>query len=164
MRPKSRANRLEILSGYESGLLALAIEWVGRGSKPIAEVCSGRFSSSQLCSLKRDIGSVLSTTNEPGISAYLLHRKNGWCEYGVYRFAWALEALLYVSKHNCAPWLQGLVFGYSPEAIDCFCREHEPTQLTCCTSGTLEIVHGRKRAFSFYRERTRSRQNQSPDR
>jgi len=154
---REKRNQLNILTDYEFGSLVSAIEWVGRGSKPVAEVCSQKLPPAKICDLKRDIRLALLLANEPNISGYILYRKNGWCEYGVYRFSWVMEALLFISRKNSAPWLQGLVFGYSPDAIERYCQEHGAIQSPFDTSSTLEIVHARKAGSLIHNGNTRKR-------
>lgn len=116
------APNLEILSDYELGRLVTLIEWVARGAKPIADCGSRHLDEQQREALKHDLQTAIYLSGEADISAYILpHAVDpNLYEYGVYQHDWALQARIYLEKHESPDWLQGFVFGYSVSAIQSF--------------------------------------------
>lgn len=136
---------MEILSDYETGRLIALIEWVSRGGKPIADCASRYLDEEKRASLRRDLAEALELANEPTVHGYVLAHTSadGFFEYGVFAHQWALDARIHLEQHKGPDWLQGLVFGYSSDAIRAFTTwQHEPesTLQLCDDPGTVEIV------------------------
>lgn len=136
---------MEILSDYEAGRLIALIEWVSRGGKPIADCASRYLSEEQKAALCRDLAEALVLAGEPNVSGYILthYSADDFFEYGVFAHQWALDARIHLEQHKGPDWLQGLVFGYSSDAIRAFTTwQHEPesTLQLCDDRGTVEIV------------------------
>ena len=110
-----------ILSDYETGRLVTLIEWVARGGKPIASCASRRLKVEERETLISDLKEVIQLSGED-VSAYLLPLRiePDLFEYGVFLYDWALEARIYLERHESPEWLQGFVFGYAPTAIQDF--------------------------------------------
>jgi hypothetical protein len=136
---------MEILTDYETGRLIALIEWVSRGGKPIADCASRYLDPEQLVALRHDLEQAIVLSGERSVSAYILpHTVDpNLYEYGVFVFDWALEARIHLEKHECPDWYQGIVFGYSPVAIQSFKaspREPESKLQLCDDPGMVEIV------------------------
>ena len=117
-----------------------------RGNKPLAECGSLRIGTGQLEDLKHDISLALAHAGE-GCECYgyiLRTDVDQVFTYGVFRHQWAVKARVYIAKHEAPDWLQGLVFGYSPDAIQGFSdgASASPTSnsLDPCDRDKVEIV------------------------
>jgi hypothetical protein len=115
------------LSEYERGRAQMAIEWVARSQKPIVEIGGRPVRGCDLKALAGDLGRCIETSGESVRAFVIPDRIKGYCCYGFYRYPWAINALLFawgiasaVKDADQSLWLQGLVFGYSPEAIQRF--------------------------------------------
>lgn len=115
---------MEILSDYELGRLIALIEWVVRGGKPLADCGSRYLNDEQREALKRDLKKAIELSGESNVLAYILPHSvdSTLYEFGVYIHEWALEARIHLEKHESPDWLQGLVFGYSIDAIQTFIK------------------------------------------
>jgi len=107
----------------------MAIEWVARAQKPIVEIGGRRVKGCDLLGLAADLNSCIARSGERVHGFVMVDKMPGYCCYGFYRYPWAMKALLYVygGERQRSPadpcrllWLKGLVFGYSPEAIQSF--------------------------------------------
>jgi hypothetical protein len=114
------------LSEYECGRAQMAIEWVARSQKPVVEIGGRPSEGCDFVTLAADLNQCIAHSGE-AVSGFIIPDKlAGYCCYGFYRYPWAIEALLDVWEIERAPegtrslWRQGLVFGYSPEAIQTF--------------------------------------------
>lgn len=110
------------LSDYEVGRCIDAIKTIGRGTKPVAEVCNVKPENLDL--LKEDIRNCLRIAGEPEVKGFLLRQEGERWSYGFYREAWVEEALLFIDSVELPAfhrhWISGLLFGYCPEAIQRF--------------------------------------------
>jgi len=115
-----------VLSEYEYGRAQIAIEWVARSQKPVAEIGGRPLKGCDLASLASDLHRCIAHSGEAVKGFIIPDKLSKYCCYGFYRYPWAIEALLDVWDIERAPestrslWRQGLVFGYSPEAIQTF--------------------------------------------
>ena len=113
------------LTEYEFARAQIAIEWVARSGKPIVEVGGCPIKGCDLRALASDLNRCIAGSGESVTGFVIPDRMPGYCCYGFYRYRWAIQALLSVwgiQKQNPMDslWMQGLVFGYSPEAIQRF--------------------------------------------
>lgn len=116
-----------ILTEYERGTAQLAIEWVARSQKPIVEIGGRPVDGCDMRDLARDLNRCILQSRET-VRAFIIPDKiSGYCSYGFYRYPWAIKALLCLLAGNKTGltrsdllWMQGLVFGYSPDAIQRF--------------------------------------------
>src|SRR5258708_203558 len=119
-----RLDRFRVLSEYECGRAQIAIEWVARSQKPIVEVGGCPIEGCDFDSLASDLNRCIARSGE-NVKAFIVPDKmRGYCCYGFYRFPWAIRALLHVwgieraaNDKGRSLWEQGLVFGYSADAI-----------------------------------------------
>jgi len=114
------------LTEYECGRAQIAIEWVARSQKPIVEIGGAPISHCDLEGLAHDLDRCIELSGET-VRAFIAPSGGKFCCYGFYKFPWAIDALLYAWGIRRVPqntrrtlWLQGLVFGYSPSAIQDF--------------------------------------------
>jgi hypothetical protein len=119
-------NGFRVLSEYECGRAQMAIEWVARAQKPIVEIGGVPITHCDLTALTRDLDRCIELSGED-VRAFVAPSGGKYCCYGFYKFPWALDALLFAwGIRRVQPstrrtlWLQGLVFGYSPSAIQAF--------------------------------------------
>ena len=127
MSQPSQVEGFRILTEYECGRAQMAIEWVARSQKPIVEIGGRPVKDCDLQALSQDLNRCIAVSGE-SVQAFVMPDKvPGYCCYGFYCYPWAIQALLYAwgieRAHNKAArslWLQGLVFGYSPAAIQRF--------------------------------------------
>jgi hypothetical protein len=115
-----------VLTEYECGRAQIAIEWVARGQKPIAEIGGRPITDCDISALACDLDGLICKSGE-SVFGFLAPEGADRCMYGFYKYPWAIGALLHVLGIERAPegarqssWLQGLVFGYSPSAIQEF--------------------------------------------
>ena len=129
MASASATGRLEgfhLLTEYECGRAQMAIEWVARSQKPIVEIGGCPIKECDFRALTHDLNRCIARSGE-SVRAFVIRDKMpGFCCYGFYRYPWAIRALLSAwgierdDKKHQSLWVQGLVFGYSPEAIQRF--------------------------------------------
>jgi hypothetical protein len=121
--------RMLTLTEYECGRAQIAIEWVARSEKPVVEIGGRPIQGCDLLGLTKDLDRCITQSREQVRGFVMPDRMSGYCCYGFYRYPWAMKALLSVYGDErqeslndpCRRvWLQGLVFGYSPEAIQRF--------------------------------------------
>ena len=115
-----------VLTEYECGRAQMAIEWVARSQKPVVEIGGRPSNDRELFALAADLNQCIARSGETVIGFIIPDKLRDYCCYGFYRYPWAIEALLDVWEIERAPedtrslWRQGLLFGYSPEAIQTF--------------------------------------------
>jgi len=142
-----RLEGFRILSEYECGRALTAIEWVARAQKPIVEVGGFPLAACDVRALVHDLERCISMSRESVRAFIMPTRESDFFCYGFYRYPWAVQALLAVwgvepvPDPHSALWLQGLVFGYSPDAIQRFMssasggRESKLHSAPCIRSG-----------------------------
>jgi hypothetical protein len=115
------------LTEYECGRAQMAIEWVARAQKPVVEIGGRPIQGCDLKAVACDLNRCIDESGEDVRGFMIPDRMPGFCCYGFYRYPWAIEALLFAwkgwqaaSEARQSLWLQGLVFGYSPDAIHRF--------------------------------------------
>ena len=115
------------LTEYERGRAQLAIEWVARSEKPIVEIGGRPISACDVRCLARDLDECIASSRESVRAFIMPDRMPGYCCYGFYRHPWAINAMLETWGAGRWPadparwiWLQGLLFGYSADAIQRF--------------------------------------------
>jgi len=119
-------DNFETLTEYECGRAQVAIEWVARSQKPVVEIGGRPSKDCNLATLAADLNQCIKHSGEAVRGFIIPDKLSDYCCYGFYRYPWAVEALLDVWKIERAPestrslWRQGLLFGYSPEAIQTF--------------------------------------------
>src|ERR1700694_23584 len=117
----------QTLSEYECVRAQIAIEWVARSAKPIVEIGGRVISECDIGRLADDLDRCITLSGEL-VQAFIIQDKvPDYCCYGFFRHPWVINALLCawgVRPLDADPddslWLQGLVFGYSPDAIQQF--------------------------------------------
>ncbi len=130
-----------VLTEYERGQCHLAIEWVCRLGKPIAEV-GARSIMAEKCEndLAADLRDCLLESHECA-NAYLIKEDPGLWRYGFYSQPWALDALVSLYREDRAisdfdrRWIAGLLFGYDSVAIQRFVGAMSAEQ------GSMSRVH-----------------------
>ena len=104
----------------------MAIEWVARSQKPIVEI-GGCPVNGHIRALAHDLNRCIAMSGESVQAFVIPDGLRGYCCYGFYRYPWTIEALIFIwgtrpvridSRH--LEWIHGLVFGYSPDAIQSF--------------------------------------------
>jgi hypothetical protein len=105
----------------------MAIEWVARSQKPIVEIGGCPIKGCDLRALAHDLNLCIALSGESVRAFVIPDKMPGYCCYGFYFYPWAIKALLFAwgidrmrNKAHHSLWLQGLVFGYSPDAIQRF--------------------------------------------
>ena len=117
-----------LLTDYECGRALTAIEWVARSQKPIAEFGGRPIRGCDFRALAHDLNGCIAQSREDVRGFIIPDKMKGFCCYGFFKYRWAVEALLDIwGKTKSGPirlrrvlWMQGLVFGYSPDAIQRF--------------------------------------------
>jgi|ERR1700680_109819 hypothetical protein len=119
-------NGFRMFSEYECGRAQIAIEWVARAQKPIVEIGGVPIKHCDLRALAHDLNRCIELSGEE-VRAFVAPSGGKFCCYGFYKFPWTIDALLFAWGIRRVPagtrrslWLQGLVFGYSPSAIQDF--------------------------------------------
>jgi len=126
MKAESLTEKLRVLTEFEAGRAQMAIEWVARARKPVAEIGGCLVKRCNLLALAHDLNLCIASSGEHVRAFVMPDRMPGYCFYGFYRYPWAVNALLKVwhgrplGGQYDSLWLQGLVFGYSPDAIQRF--------------------------------------------
>jgi len=119
-------NEFRILTEYEYSRAQIAIEWIARAEKPIAEIGGRPIKGCDFQALIYDLNRCISLSGERVRAFVMPDKARGFCCYGFYRYRWAVEALLFLWGEKSGPfrshslWMQGLIFGYSPGAIEKF--------------------------------------------
>ena len=143
MKMSAPATELGI-SPYDLGRCHDAVEAVDRRAKPAASVPI----VTSLDALGRVIDCVVRCAEMSETGAVRVHVSyySGVASCDFYRYEWVGRALAFLNGGGCPPpalhWIQGLLFGYDPEAIDRFmrtatCSEPTSTSRPFCTSGTV---------------------------
>jgi hypothetical protein len=131
--------RRRALTEYECGRAQMAIEWVARSQKPIVEIGGRPVKGCDFVGIAADLNRCIADSGEAVRGFVMPDRALGYCCYGFYRYPWAIAALLCVwggwrdwRKPRHSLWIQGLLFGYSADAIQRFMSsasgERESTQ------------------------------------
>jgi hypothetical protein len=124
-----------VLTDYELGQCDVAIEWVCRLGKPIADVGSRTLpTGATRADLEADLAERLANSSEVA-GAYIIEENPGLWRFGFYSQPWALDALVSLFGEDRAisdfdrRWIAGLLFGYDAVAIQRFfgARSAEPT-------------------------------------
>jgi len=122
-----RLDGFRILTEYECGRAQIAIEWVARSQKPIVEIGGCPIKGCDFQALAHDLNRCIELSGETTRGFIIPDRIKGYCCYGFYRYPWAIKALFFawgigqaIKDTDRSLWLQGLVFGYSAEAIQGF--------------------------------------------
>jgi len=116
-----------VLTEYECGRAQMAIEWVARSQKPIVEIGGRPVRGCDFLALARDLDQCIAQSGESVRAFVMPDGIQGYCCYGFYRYPWAIKAMLtvwgikpkFTNRYDLL-WLQGLIFGYSPDAIQRF--------------------------------------------
>ncbi len=137
-----RSDLKKMITDYEAGRISAYAEWVAWGGKPIAEVGARNIASEDLPAFASELQTLLSSLSLP-ISGFLLEVERGQWALGVYRHAYALEALLETRK-RCPDWVMGHLFGYNSDAVSGYVSASSPspesTSQHADASDTVEIV------------------------
>lgn len=119
--------KFRVLTEYECGRAQMAIEWVARSQKPIVEIGGRPVEGCDLKSLAHDLNRCIAQSGEVVRAFVMPDGIPEYCCYGFYRYPWAMKAMLAVWGVEQWPtdpghwlWLQGLLFGYSADAIQRF--------------------------------------------
>jgi uncharacterized C2H2 Zn-finger protein len=141
-----------VLSEYECGRAQMAIEWVARAQKPIVEIGGRPVKDCDFLALAHDLNQCVVRSGESVTAFIIPDRIRRYCCYGFYRYRWAIDALLATwgaGRWSTDPqrwrWLQGLLFGYSAEAIQRFissASHGQASSLHCCRRSQF-YVHRR---------------------
>lgn len=145
-----------LLSQFELARCLSAIEAVERLGKPAAEIGSKRLAPGTLPVLMTELHRL--AEHVPGLQWYTYDDGGGRVTFGCYRFDWVGKALDFIEKmggsldESTRAWVQGLIFGYRPEAIEDYVRsssasgESESTLPRPCsgdTAGTSRVSRAR---------------------
>lgn len=112
----------KILTEYEVGRAISYIEWVAGGDKPLAELgCRKDIVSSDLQS---DLDRCIEISGE-SVGAFIIPADANFWAYGFYIAPWTLDVLEFLLETTevneyVTKCLTGLLFGYSPHAIQGF--------------------------------------------
>ena len=116
-----------LLSEYECGRAQIAIEWVARAQKPVVEIGGRPETECDLRALAHDLNRCIARSGETVRAFVIPDGTPRYCCYGFYRYPWAVEAMIFAWGKNARrpnsrqwAWIQGLIFGYSPDAIQRF--------------------------------------------
>jgi hypothetical protein len=116
-----------LLTDFEFARCMAAIEAVDRLGKPAAEIGPKRVPRAQRGVLARELRGIVASMGVGEIREYVSKSEaGGWVTFGFYRFGWVRDALTFLEKEagsldeRTRGWVQGLVFGYRPEAIEEF--------------------------------------------
>ena len=142
----------KILTEYERGRAQIAIEWVARAQKPIVEIGGRSLKNCDLNALAEDLNLCIAESGEVVKGFVIPFGTTDYCCYGFYCESWAIKALLSVQENESLSlnpqnraWIQGLLFGYSPDAIQRFISASSLIQASrehcLCTVGKVEIFH-----------------------
>jgi len=145
-------NKYRVLTEYECGRAQLAIEWVSRSQKPIAEIGGRPLGSCDLDDLVCDLEQCIAASGEDVLGFVIPDGNPEYCSFGFYRYSWALEALLMIwgpkdqpPSPACFDWLHGLLFGYDAAAIERFIRSS-----SCERESKTPHVHCMSRRVGIY--------------
>lgn len=110
-----------ILSEFEIGQAMAAIESVARSGKPLAEVgCR----AGNLADIEHDLTACLGSLRDAADVKIWMREAGDRVRFGFYIQPWVLEALTFVETADVSAvdrhWINGLLFGYRPEAIQQF--------------------------------------------
>jgi hypothetical protein len=116
-----------LLTDFEFARCMAAIEAVDRLGKPAAEVGPKRVPLAQRGALTEELRRIVASMGVAEIREYVSRSEaGGWVTFGFYRFGWVRDALEFLEREagsldeRTRGWVQGLVFGYRPEAIEGF--------------------------------------------
>jgi hypothetical protein len=121
-----RLKGFRLLTEYECGRAQMAIEWVARSQKPIVEIGGCPVKGCDLRALAHDLNLCIVQSGESVRAFVMPDGIEGYCCYGFYCYTWAVNAMLRVWQGHTprgrydSIWLRGLIFGYSPDAIQRF--------------------------------------------
>jgi hypothetical protein len=123
-----------ILTEYECGRAMTSIEWVARSEKPIVEIGGRPIEGCSFSALADDLNRCISQSREEVRGFIIPDKMRGYCSYGFFKHRWAIDALLDLwgkrksglTRTRRLLWMQGLVFGYSPDAIQRFIESGSP--------------------------------------
>ena len=133
------------LSPYDLARCHAAIESVERRDKPVAEVPI-TAPVELLGAIIDDLALCAAETETHEIRVHVDYR-DGVALCAFYRYDWCRAALEFVRRGGCPPpalhWIQGLLFGYDPEAVERFiartrCSEPRPKSRPAYSSGRAE--------------------------
>lgn len=115
-----------VLSEFERGACANAIEFIARCGKPVVEVGSRVLSEVQPVEhLESDLRGCIAESGEE-VSAYVLENEPRAWAYGFFAKPWVLAALRFLYQEQGVNdayhrhWIAGLLFGYEADAIGAF--------------------------------------------
>jgi hypothetical protein len=162
---RSRLDGFGILTEYEYGRAITSIEWVARSEKPIVEIGGRPIQGCDFSALADDLNRCILQSRE-NVRAFIIPDKmRGYCCYGFFKHRWAVDALLDLwGEKKSGPtrtrrmlWMQGLVFGYSPDAIQRFIESGSsaPTAIEHQDHRTIRRVEIYVRVESRVRARSR---------
>jgi hypothetical protein len=144
MKPRGVKNLvgLRLLTEYECGRALTSIEWVARSEKPIVEIGGCPMRGCNFQALAHDLNHCILRSHEDVRGFIMPDKMRGYCCYGFFKYPWAVEALLDVwgkrksglTRTRRLLWMQGLVFGYSPDAIQRFISSASDGQVSTARS------------------------------
>lgn len=131
--PVAMSGALAVLTEFEAGCCAVAIESITRLGKPIAEVCTRRIEESRIPSLESDLLRCLESSGQAAsVKGFIRRVDEARVSFGFFTHPWALEALEYLDQHRSqiearhVDWIEGLLFGYQADAIQAFLSARFP--------------------------------------
>ncbi len=128
--------KLAVISEREFGEALAGIKWVALGSKPVIEIGYGTWSYSERALLVEDLTHCIEMTGER-VLGFVMERKPGRWSWGFYRFPWAMDALLFLREPEPRirgrhyHWVEGLLYGFGPSAIQEFNLRAGSTSPAC---------------------------------
>ena len=144
-----------ILTDFDFGQCLRAIDEVALRGKPLAEV--GQRSAAELAvgELKADLRSCIEMSGFP-VTAYIIADIE-IVRFGFFQHRWVGEALMFVEEEadqllprHHIHWLQGLLFGFTPAAIDQFIERLRALNEDPCNGATVRCA---RREDIRFRER-----------
>jgi hypothetical protein len=131
------------LTAFELALRKSAIEAVALLGKPVAEVIT--IPCDDLPALASELAECIADY-APHVKAFIRETEPGYVNYGFFVHSWVLDALDYCVRTDIPEphlhWIQGLLFGYRPDAIERFLTssESDATSPVCGISDTTRRV------------------------
>ena len=119
--------RPPLLTEYELGRCLAGIEAVERLGKPLAEVGGKATTIEEAERLRRELRAFARRSGASSAKPYVTRAEDGWTTFGFYVQPWTLDAMAFIEERGGSldehlHWIQGLLFGYRPEAIGKFLR------------------------------------------
>jgi hypothetical protein len=113
---------------YWSARCLFAIESVSRTGKPVAEVGEMRCSRDEKSALEEFLRRRVEEFGDRDVNSYVRRTGPNRYAFGFFVFPWVRDAIRFIGsggrplRESDRHWIQGLLFGYRPDAIQRFLR------------------------------------------